>query len=76
MRHLLDTSTCIAAMKHHVPVVQRMAALSPGECAISTIASYELWTGIEKCAVPAKELAKVNLLLTTVSQLVFDMKAA
>jgi len=76
MRYLLDTNTCIAAMRQNALVVQRMAAVSPGDCAISTITSYELFTGIEKCAHPAKEVSKVNLLLATVHQLVFDAQAA
>ena len=76
MRYLLDTNTCIAAMRHNALVVQRMAALAPGDCAISTITSYELATGIEKCANPAKELSKVKLLLATVHELVFDSQAA
>src|SRR5262245_4672741 len=76
MRYLLDTNTCIGAMRNVAPIVQRVAAVSPRDCAISTITSYELYTGIEKCANPAKELAKVNLLLATVHQLVFDAQAA
>jgi tRNA(fMet)-specific endonuclease VapC len=76
MRYLLDSNTCIAAMRHDPLVVQRMAAVSPGDCAISTITSYELFTGIEKCANPAKERVKVNLLLATVHQLMFDVPAA
>ena len=62
MRYLLDTNTCIAAMRHHAPVLERLAAVAPADCAISSITTYELYTGIEKCADPAKELAKVNLL--------------
>ncbi len=76
MRYLLDTNTCIAAMRHHAAVLQRLAAVAPADCAISSITTYELYTGIEKCADPAKELAKVNLLLATVSELVFDGQAA
>lgn len=76
MRYLLDTNTCIAAMRHHALVVQRMAALAPGDCAISTITSYELFTGIDKCANPANELSKVKLLLATVHEMVFDAPAA
>ena len=53
-----------------------MAAVSPGDCAISTITSYELYTGIEKCADPAKERSKVDLLLATIHQLAFDVPAA
>jgi tRNA(fMet)-specific endonuclease VapC len=53
-----------------------MSALAPGDCAISSITGYELYTGIHKCANPAKEEAKVNLLLTTVHQLAFDSSTA
>ncbi len=76
MRYLLDTNTCIAAMRQDAAVVQRMASMPPTEIAISTITSYELFTGVEKCAAPAKELAKVQLLLATVNELVFDALAA
>ena len=48
MRYLLDTNTCIAAMRHHATVLQRLAAVAPADCAISSITTYELYTGIEK----------------------------
>ena len=48
MRYLLDTNACIAVMRNHAKVVQRLSAVSPGDCAISTITSYELDTGVEK----------------------------
>ena len=76
MHYLLDTNTCIAAMRQQALVVQRMSAVTPADCAISSITTYELYTGIEKCADPTKEVAKVNLLLATVSELVFDGAAA
>ena len=72
MRYLLDTNTCIAVMRHHAAVLQRLSAVAPADCAISSITTYELYTGIEKCADPAKEQAKVDLLLATMSELVFD----
>ncbi len=76
MRYLLDTSMCIAAMRNHAMVMQRMLAVSPSECAVSTITSYELATGVEKCANPSRERIKVDLLLSTVGQLAFDAQAA
>jgi tRNA(fMet)-specific endonuclease VapC len=76
MRYLLDTNTCIAAMRNDIWVVKRMSSLSPGECAISAITSYELNTGVAKCANPAKELAKINFLFATVGQLAFESHAA
>jgi tRNA(fMet)-specific endonuclease VapC len=76
MLYLLDTNTCIAAMRNHPLVVQRMAAQSPGDCAISTITGYELYTGVAKCANPAKERSKVELLLAVLGELPFDADAA
>lgn len=63
-------------MRNHPLVTQRMAIESPTECAISTITAYELLTGVEKCAQPAKESAKVANLLSTLIQLPFDFAAA
>ena len=53
-----------------------MAAVSAGDCAISTITSYELFTGVEKCSNPIKERAKVELLLSTVHEVPFEAGAA
>ena len=76
MRYLLDTNVCIGAMRNTPVIVARMSALSPGDCAISTITSYELYTGVEKCSDPGREGAKVATLLKTVHTLPFDSAAA
>ena len=76
MRYLLDTNTCIGAMRNDPAVIVRMSAVLPGDCAISTITSYELYTGVEKCSDPAREHAKVDLLLGTVHTLPFDSESA
>jgi predicted nucleic acid-binding protein len=59
-------------MRHHPVAVQRMAAVTPGDCAISTVTGYELFTGVEKCSRPAQERSKVELLLTTACEIAFD----
>lgn len=76
MLYLLDTNTCIAAMRNHPAVARKLAAHSPDVCAISTVTSYELYTGVAKCAHPARERAKVDLLLAVVSELPFDADSA
>jgi len=76
MRYLLDTNTCIAIMRKDAVHLARLSALSPGDCAISTVTSYELYTGIEKCSNPAQEAAKVGTLLQTVHTIPFDSPAA
>jgi tRNA(fMet)-specific endonuclease VapC len=76
MRYLLDTNTCVDVMRNHPNVVNRLSAVAPGDSVISTITSYELYTGIAKCASPDRERAKVDLLLQTVIELPFDQTAA
>lgn len=76
MPYLLDTNTCIDAMRQNMNVVGRMSSVAPGDCVISTITSYELYTGIAKCASPDQEQNKVDLLLMTVVEMAFDQTAA
>ena len=76
MRYLFDTNTCISLMRNDSTVVARMAAVSPEDCAISTITSYELYTGVQKCSDPSQEAEKVKILLGTVHTLPFDVAAA
>jgi tRNA(fMet)-specific endonuclease VapC len=76
MRYLLDSNVCIAAMRGNPHVIARLQAVSASECVISTITSFELFTGVEKCSKPADERAKVQLLLDLVAQLGFETSAA
>ncbi len=75
-RYLLDTNICIAVMRGHSIALQRLASVAPGECAVSTVTAYELYTGVEKCAMPAQERRKVELLLSTIWEMPFDADAA
>src|SRR5688572_28953983 len=76
MRYLLDTNACIQAMRGIRNVVDRLQACSPSDCAVSTITSFELFTGVRKCRNPDLERAKVQMLLGSVSHLEFDSNAA
>jgi tRNA(fMet)-specific endonuclease VapC len=76
MRYLFDTNTCISLMRNEPAVIARMATVSPHDCAISTITSYELYTGVQKCSDPGREATKVRALLNTVHTLPFDAAAA
>jgi tRNA(fMet)-specific endonuclease VapC len=62
--YLLDTNICIQVMR------------GSANLAVSSITSYELYTGIEKCVDPAKERGKVELLLNTLDRVDFDLPAA
>ena len=76
MKFLLDTNVCIAAMRGQVPAVSKLAAHAPGDCAVSSVTAYELFTGIEKCREPERERAKVTRLLSVLQVLPFDEAAA
>ena len=76
MNYLLDTNTCIAIMKGNLRTIERLAACSTDDCAVSTISVYELKTGVAKCADPAKENRKVSALLEKLAILNFDDEAA
>lgn len=76
MRYLLDTDTCIAAMRRNAAVVRRMSGYDPIDFVISSITKYELLTGVEKCSDPIRERAKIDLLVSTMIMLPFDDSAA
>jgi tRNA(fMet)-specific endonuclease VapC len=63
-------------MRQHAAVMNRLSAIRPAECAISTVTSYELYTGVEKCSDPVKERAKVDQFLAAIHELSFDRAAA
>lgn len=54
----------------------RIGAVAIQDCVISTITSFELYTGVEKCANPVKERAKVYKLTNTFMEVDFDTPAA
>lgn len=56
MKFLLDTDTCIYALKQNPAVLQRLLARSPQEVAVSVITEAELRTGAAKSARAARTL--------------------
>jgi tRNA(fMet)-specific endonuclease VapC len=63
-------------MRGIASVVEKIAACDPDELHISSVTSFELFTGVEKCARPDNERLKVENLIRTVGQLEFDLQAA
>jgi tRNA(fMet)-specific endonuclease VapC len=53
-----------------------VSAIAPDDCAVSTVTTYELMTGAQKCHRPDVERQKVDALLGTVHELPFDRTAA
>jgi tRNA(fMet)-specific endonuclease VapC len=76
MRFLLDTDTCIAAMKGRDVAVAKLSTLAPIDCAISTVTVFELQVGVAKCREPDREAAKVKRFLETLTVLPLDVASA
>ncbi len=60
MKYLLDTDTCIYALKQNRAVLQRLLSESRADLGISVITEAELRTGAAKSSTPAKTLKRVE----------------
>ena len=76
MKYLLDTDTCIAAMRGCEGAVNKLSSLPPDDCRVSTVTVYELEVGVAKCREPQKEGAKVARFLASVHVLPLDTASA
>lgn len=76
MKFLLDTDTCIAAMRGREEAVKKLSSLPPDDCRISTVTVYALEVGVAKCRESQKEGAKVAKLRANVHVLPLDPVAA
>jgi len=60
VRLLLDTDTCIFALKHHTTVLENLLLQSREDVAVSVISEAELRTGAAKSSAPRKMLHLVD----------------
>jgi tRNA(fMet)-specific endonuclease VapC len=63
-------------MRGNKNVIKRLGSSTPSDCTISTITTFELLTGVQKCRDPQAEEVKIKLLMGSVSVLGFDAAAA
>lgn len=75
MIRLLDTNVCVDTLRGHARVCERMAAVSPADCAVSSVTSYELMTGACRSSQPEREKKKVAQFLAAIHVLPFDRAA-
>jgi len=73
---LLDTDTCIDVLRGTRSVLQRLQAVSPDDCSVSSITALELYTGTLLSAHPEREQAKVERFLEQLTVVAFDRAAA
>lgn len=71
MKYLLDTDTCIYALKQNRAVLQRMLSESRADLAISVMTEAELRTGAAKSSAPAKTRKRVENFLAPLAILEF-----
>ena len=60
MKYLLDTDTCIYALKQDPAVLERMLSRSRADVAISVVTEAELRTGAAKSSSPVKTMRLVE----------------
>ena len=76
MTYLLDTNTCIAAMRKQQAALTAVLRTDPGELAVAVMTVAELWFGARKSEDPARGRAIADAFLAPFAWLPFDAEAA
>jgi tRNA(fMet)-specific endonuclease VapC len=76
VRFLLDTSTCVFAIKRRPDVLARLRELGPQDVALSSITLAELWFGAAKSSRPEQTRRNVDAFLLPFTVLPFEREAA
>lgn len=76
MRFVLDTNTCIYALKLQGRVVERLREHPPDDLGVTIVTVAELWFGAQKSARPAVARREMDGFLEPFEVLPFDREAA
>jgi tRNA(fMet)-specific endonuclease VapC len=76
VNYILDTNTCIYALKRQGRVVERLRQHSPDDIAATIITVAELWFGARKSVRPEATRREVDAFLEPLELLPFDRGAA
>jgi tRNA(fMet)-specific endonuclease VapC len=76
VRFLLDTNTCVYAIKRVPSVIERLQDLSPEDVGVPVITLAELWFGARKSSRPEKTRASVDAFLRPFEVIPLDKDAA
>ncbi len=76
MSYLLDTNTCVYAIKRVPNVIDRLRRLSPDDVSVSSVTLAELWFGARKSTKPARTRARLDSFLDPIAVISFDPAAA
>jgi tRNA(fMet)-specific endonuclease VapC len=75
-RYVLDTNTCIYALKLQGQVVERMRERAPSDIVIAIVTLAELWFGAQKSARRAAVRREIDAFLEPFEVLPFDRESA
>lgn len=76
MKYLLDTNTCVYAIKRFATVIERLQALSPEDLGVTVISLAELWFGARKSSRPERTRASIDAFLRPFEIIPLDRDAA
>jgi len=71
LKYLLDTDTCIYALKQKERVIERLLAAPREDVLISVITEAELRTGAAKSSTPSRTLERVENFLSPITLIEF-----
>lgn len=72
MRFLLDTDTCIYAMKEERAILHRLISHPPSSVGVSVITEAELRTGASKSSIPARTSLRLERFLAPLALVDFN----
>lgn len=76
MRYVLDTNTCVYALKLQGKVVARLKELVPDDVGVTIVTVAELWFGARKSARREATRREIDAFLEPLEVLPFDRAAA
>jgi len=76
LRYMLDTNICIYVLKHRPSQVRERFNRHAAHLCTSSVVAAELYYGVEKSSLPARNLEAVESFLARLDVLPFDTRAA
>lgn len=71
MKYLLDTDTCIYALKQNKRIIERLVATARQDVAVSVITEAEMRTGAAKSSTSSKTMQLVENFLAPIARIEF-----
>jgi tRNA(fMet)-specific endonuclease VapC len=76
LQFLLDTDRCVDLLRGVRAVVAKLERLTPDDCGLSALTSFELFAGAARARDPRRETEKIQKLVDVIQELPFDAAAA